>query len=166
MLEKFGVEYWIQDKENHMQGIQTLYNNTGHTVPIYKGYHYDDRNFDSSYELAYYIWLKDHKRQFIYHPAMPITYVGSDGEEHIYLPDFLVEGKFYEIKGNQFFNEKGEPYDPYRKQFWWEKYNALKEKGIILLRDSDLKEVFEYINNTYGNKFLKECKQKYFKENK
>lgn len=160
MLEKYGVEYSMQDVNIRKKVLKNRYDATGHMYPVMKGYRYDDKNFDSSYELAYYIWLRDNNKQFIYHPGIPLKYIGSDNKEHLYMPDFLVEGQFIEIKGDMFFNKDNEPWDPYKKDFWWEKYNSLKENNVKILRDSDLKPIFNYIKENYGKTFLKECKSK------
>jgi hypothetical protein len=121
-------------------------------------YYYDNIYFDSSYEVAFYVWLIDNDKKFIYHPNIPLEYKGSDNKIHNYYPDFLVEGIFYELKGKQFFNEKGEPFNCYNKEFWWEKYNALKENKVIILNHKDMKYYLKYIKNKYGSKFLKEKK--------
>lgn len=63
-------------------------------------------NFDSIYEIAYYIWLVDNNIRFKYEPDMSILYI-FDGKQHWYMPDFIVEGKIIEIKGDHFFKEDG-----------------------------------------------------------
>lgn len=160
LLKKYGVEYSYEIPGRKEKAIKTLYSHTGHKVVTYKGYSYDNKNFDSSYELAYYIWLKDHDKEFIFHPFEPIPYTGNDGKEHLYLPDFIVEGRIQETKGDQFFNEKGEPWDPYGKKFWWEKYNLMKENNVEILKFGDLKFAFDYVEETYGKGFLKKCRCK------
>lgn len=123
----------------------------------FKKYFYDENYFDSSWELAYYIWLKDHNIDFKYHTEQ-IEYIGDDGEKHFYYPDFIVNGKIVEIKGDQFFNEDGEPYDRYHKVFWRNKYNLIINSGGKILTHKDLTEQFEYVKKTYGKHFLKEHK--------
>ena len=125
-----------------------------------KAYRYKDINFDSSYELAFYIYLEDHHKDFLYQPDLPLKYIGNDSKEHNYFPDFLVNGNFYEIKGGQFFNEAGEPYNPYSKSYWWEKYNAMVEAGVHILREKDIKEYLTYVKDTYGENYLKSFKIK------
>lgn len=60
----------------------------------YRGVH-----FNSTWELAYFIWAQDHgfdiKRSY---EALPIE---IDGEVFKFYPDFRVNGKFVEIKGPQ-----------------------------------------------------------------
>ena len=120
-----------------------------------KNYFYNGVYFDSSWELAYYIWLNDNSIEFMYHPPFYMEYLGEDGKLHDYQPDFLINGVFYEIKGNQFFNEKNEPYNHYSKSFWWCKYNAIISYGVIIYRESYMRQYLKYIKNTYGKNYLK-----------
>lgn len=67
---------------------------------------YKGMNFDSIYEIAYYMWLVDNNIRFEYEPDMNIPYI-FDGKQHWYMPDFIVEGCIIEIKGDHFFKEDG-----------------------------------------------------------
>lgn len=180
--ERYGVDAAIKIPGIAEKGIKashseearekrkkTFYERFGGPSPLFSdevkskahwGYYFEDIHFDSSYELAYYIWLRDNEKSFIYHPDIHFDYKDEFGKQHEYCPDFLIEGKFYEIKGSQFFNEKDEPYNKYLKSFWWEKYNALKENGVTILREKDLKEPLEYCHKKYGKKYLKSFKRK------
>jgi len=153
MIERYGFEYPLQSLE-----IREKMLTSGEHIGALKGYRYNDINFDSSYELAYYLWLTHLNKQFIFHPKIPMSYVGNDGLEHLYMPDFLIEGKFYEIKGGCFFNKDNEPYNHYTKSFWWEKYNAILAAGVIILREPDIKEAFSYVKEAFRKDFLKSCK--------
>jgi len=155
MEEVYGAEYPMQSPELKREALRK----SGHRrTGGFKGYDYKGLSFDSTYELAYYLWLKHLGKSFIYHPDTPLSYVGTDGLEHLYMPDFLVEGKFYEIKGGCFFNKDGEPYNQYSKEYWWEKYNTMIDSGIIILREKDIKEAFEYVRREHGKDFLRSCK--------
>lgn len=155
----FGTEHHMKNKEFLNSFQQEIFEKYGTVGPVVR-YRFMGMLFDSSWEIAYYIWLSDNNRSFVYHPNMFFEYKGSDGEIHKYYPDFLIEGKFYEIKGNQFFNEKNEPYNLYKKEFWWEKYNALLENNVTILREKDIKIALDYVNKNYGNQLLKNCKIK------
>ncbi len=155
MIEKYGVEHAMQNDKIKREVLRK----SGHRrTGGFKGYDYEGKSFDSTYELAYYLWLQHQEKSFLYHPNTPLSYIGSDGKEHLYMPDFLIEGTFYEIKGGCFFNKEGEPYNQYTKEFWWEKYNAMKENNIHILREGDIKEAFDYVKKTYGKSFLKSCR--------
>jgi len=137
-----------------VQKVIDLYGRVG----AVKGYWYQDKHFDSSWELALYIWLVDNKKQFIYHPTLSLEYEGDDGKTHLYYPDFLIEGKFYEIKGSQFFNEAWEPFNMYTQKFWWGKLKALEAYNVVILRKEDMKMYLEYVTDTYGQGYLKQFK--------
>lgn len=171
-LEKYGETHHMKNKEISKKLKETYKKETGYGNPMlnpdvkrkiiekYKGigrvpgYEYEDQHFDSSWELSFYIWLKDHDKQFIYHPPFTVEYMSNDNKNHIYCPDFLVEGIFYEIKGTQFFNEKNEPFNMYTKTFWWEKYELLQKNNIKILKKDDIKPYLKYVADTYGKKYL------------
>lgn len=160
LIEKYGsVKNAYRQRKAAIEKIMIEHYsvNTNLVFIKFKKYAFDDNFFDSSWELAYYIWLKDHGIEFKYHTER-IEYIGDDGEKHFYYPDFLVDGKIVEIKGDQFFNEDGEPYDSYHKCFWRKKYNLILQKGGKILKHRDLTEQLEYVKSTYGKHFLKECK--------
>ena len=74
--------------------------------------------FDSSWEFLVYDFLVEHDISFEYHPAISFSYEYNESR-HIYHPDFLVNGRIYEVKGEQFFRinkstGKEEMYCPYR----------------------------------------------------
>ncbi len=126
-----------------------------------KGYLYKNIRFDSSWELALYIYLEDNNRQFLYHPGIYFEYEDEENfQKHTCWPDFLIEGQFYELKGEQFFNEKNEPFNKYTKKFWWGKYNALAENNVKILRLEDIKVYLRYIKDKYGKTYLKSFKVK------
>ena len=80
----------------------------------HKKYIYNNIKFDSSWELAYYIWLKDHNINFEYHTVI-LEYKVND-TTHFYYPDFKVNNELQEIKGTHFFDKDGQLIDPYSKK--------------------------------------------------
>lgn len=74
--------------------------------------------FTNSWEYKVYDFLTEHNIPFEYQ-IEPIPYE-YDGETHYYFPDFRVNGKIYEVKGDYFFriNEDTgleEMFQPFRK---------------------------------------------------
>ena len=63
---------------------------------------YPDVKFASSWEFKVYDFLTEHSVQFEYQPAISIPYE-YEGTHHTYHPDFLVDGRIFEVKGDQFF---------------------------------------------------------------
>ncbi len=79
--------------------MQTNLKNFGYAWPsqcpairkkMCRKYMYNGVMFDSSPEIAYYIWLTDHGIKFAYHPDAGISYVDAAGRRHFYEPDFLI----------------------------------------------------------------------------
>lgn len=110
--------------------------------------------FDSSWELAYYIYNFDIGKNIIHEPCSfnyeynNITYK--------YYPDFLIDGQYQEIKGDHFF-ENGVlicPFDRSLDGKMLEKYKCMIEHGVIILKYNDVKEAIQYVNTTYGRDYL------------
>lgn len=143
-----GDENWT----NRPKAEQTCLNNYGVRHPMMtrdvqkkcgKKKKYDGILFDSGWEIAYYIWLKDNHRIFKYHPKT-IKYYDNMGKERRYFPDFEVEGKLIEIKNERLIKEMSE-----------EKRKCLEQNNVELLTRTDLKEVFDYVKQTYGYDYLR-----------
>ena len=162
-MEHYGVNHNFKSKEWQEKTRQIILNKYGRMI-YSRTYVYNDICFDSSWELAYYIWLTDIKFQFEYQPISQFKYIGSDNKEHSYYPDFKVNDEFQEIKGDQFFNDAGEPYCSITKEYWWEKYNFIKNNNVKLLRYNELKPIIEYVHKTYGKDYLKSFKVKLKKD--
>lgn len=64
-------------------------------------YFYDNINFDSSWEIIFYIGMKLLNKN-IKRNTTSLSYSYSDGIIRKYIPDFIVEGKLYEVKGLHF----------------------------------------------------------------
>ena len=138
-LEKYGVE-------NPMQ-IPELRKKTQHK------YTYNNKNFDSSAELAYYIWLKDHNIDFEYQPNMKFTYEYNN-KEHVYQPDFKINNEFIEIKGLHFFeNDKMiNPYDRTQDGLYEAKHQCMIKNNVKII--TNYSEYIDYINQKYTKDFI------------
>ena len=160
-LEKYGAENYSQTEECREKIKSTMLERYGVlsfggiNSPTKKKFIYNNIYFDSSWELVYFIWLSDNKIEFKYHNGDFFEYSDSKGKIHRYYPDFLVNGEYQEIKGEQFFNENNEPFSIYDNDFWWEKYNCMKENGVKILRYENLTPIFEYIDFKYGKDYIK-----------
>ena len=151
---RYGVENPMQNESIKEKSV----NNKAQSLNYSIGYLYQGIHFDSSWELAYYIWLKDNNKSFIYHPNFSIKYVDDYGVDREYFPDFLIEGTFVEIKGCQFFDKEGNPYNPYKKETWNNKYRLLLENNVQILRQEKINEYLKYIKIKYGKGYLKKFK--------
>ena len=147
VLDKYGVTNVNKIKSVREKIHQTCVKRYGKYWNVYK-YLYDGIKFDSSWELIYYIWLRDNHRVFTYHPLISYLYVNDAGKDSHYEPDFIIDGKLYEIKGDHFFNAAGELIDPYRKgkPRCLAKQQCMKEHDVTILRLVDLTDAFNYID--------------------
>lgn len=168
MQNYYGVKNPSQADEIKQKKEQTLLKNYGVTNPNYsteiqsyknKRYYYNNTKFDSSWELAYYIWLTDNNIIFEYQPNISFDYYVND-KMHKYFPDFLINDKIYEIKGDQFFNENNELIDPYNNKVLIEKFECMMQNNVIILRETDLSPILKYINEKYGKNYVKQFKRK------
>lgn len=169
-IERYGTKNPTQNlevKEKLKKSLKLWYANN--TRPFKILYKYDGRKFDSSWELYYYIWLKDNNIEFEFQPKTILPF-SFNGEEHFYHPDFLVEGKLVEIKGDQFFKEDGTMCCPWRYPKWTDaekemvdalyeaKRQCMEKNGVRILRGSDLEEMFQYTEDKYGYDFIEKFK--------
>lgn len=148
-LERYGVEYTSQNRDIRLkQQTRYMYNNI---------------HFDSSPEIALYIYLKDNHIDFEYQPDVSFEYLNEDSNIHYYFPDFRIEDKFYEIKGDQFFDENNKminPYDRSQDILYESKQKCMIDNNIIILRSKDYQKYLDYISEKYGKNYLKQFKNK------
>lgn len=145
-LEKYGVNYAAQSHE-----IQKKFK---------LKYTYNNINFDSSWELAYYIWLTDNNIDFIYHPNIHYTY-SANGKEYYYFPDFKVNDTLIEIKGDHFFDKNNNFRCPFNitniiiQNRYKAKYQCMLDNNIKIIRKNEIRNILYYIKKTYGQNYLK-----------
>jgi hypothetical protein len=148
-LEKYGFSSPIQNYEIQKRSKMR--------------YFYDNKCFDSSPEIALYIYLKDNHIDFEYQPNVRFEYLNEDSNIHYYFPDFRIEDKFYEIKGDQFFDENNKminPYDRSQDIIYESKQKCMIKNNIIILRSKDYQKYIDYISEKYGKNYLKQFKNK------
>lgn len=151
----YGVEHPLQNKELKEKWKNTIKEKYGDFSILcgHNKYKYENETFDSKWEIAYYIYLKDHNIEFEYQPKGFKYFINE--KEHTYIPDFKIGNKYYEIKGDHFFNEKGQLKNPFNNdELLLEKQECMTKNNVIILRFDDLKYVFDYINEKYGKDFL------------
>lgn len=148
--ENFGVDYPMQDPEFRKSAQ--------------KKYQYNGINFDSSLEIAFYIWHLDNSDEIIAHPSISFEY-SYNGIAHKYQPDFEVNEKLFEIKGLHFFKGKDKnsqminPFDRSQDELYEAKHKCMLRNGVTVLTDVDCKKYVKYVEITYGKDFLKKCKR-------
>lgn len=113
---------------------------TGKITHIYKGV-----VFDSSWELAFWIWCEDNGKS-IKRNLNPIF--SKSGKK--YYPDFVVDGKLYEIKGD--FLTKQDGYE--------DKLEAFIVNHVEVLMSKEIQPILKYIYKKYGKNYLKKFLRK------
>lgn len=143
MLERYGVEYPYQNYDVQTKGK--------------KKYLYDGYYFDSSWELAFYIYCVDNNIPFSYHPAISFEYT-YNGDTYKYFPDFKVNDKIIEIKGLQFFENKDpngkmiNPFDRGLDDKFEAKHKCMIQNNVRII--TDCSKYIDYVNKKYTVDFL------------
>ncbi len=136
-IEKYGAEYYTQTDEYQRKAK--------------KRYTYEGLAFDSSWELAFYIFCVD-KGMSIKRQVNGIPYKDCDGTSHMYFPDFEIDGKLYEIKGGQFYTNGTFDGGIYKTKSYKNKVDCIKDNGVIIISDVD--KYLEYVYEKYGKHYL------------
>lgn len=137
--------------------------------PLFSSYHrkrifHDGIYFDSTWEVSVYEFCKMNNIKFEYSPSIIYEYE-YDGKIYTYHPDFLIDGKVYEVKGDNFFriNESTgmeEMYCPWRYPEWSDehynwmcgkyqaKHQCMLKNNVIILREEDMKNLEMRVKHT------------------
>ena len=97
----------------------------------------------AEYELA--VWLDNNNIKYIYEPCQ-FKYKDLYNKEHTYTPDFLINNKLYEIKGDIFLDENDNLINYFNNDLTYiqtAKQECMKEHNVILLKTSILKNLLE-----------------------
>lgn len=160
--DKYGKEYPGQVKEFREKALKTKIENG--TLGSTNSYCFNNECFDSSWELAFYIYHID-KGHKIDHEKFNFSYVYHN-QKHLYFPDFKVNNRYYEIKGDQFLirhkngNIKGMicPFDHSKDDLYNAKYKCMKKHNVIIVNNKKIKKYLKYITVVYGSKYLDKFK--------
>ena len=102
----------------------------------YKGYY-----CDSSWELAFVIYNLDHNIKFERNRKV-FTY-NYNNEIHTYMPDWLIDNKYVEIKG-------------FCDSQWKAKLSQFpKEETLEVLTEHEMKPYIDYVVEKYGKDYIK-----------
>lgn len=114
-------------------------------------YEYNNETFMSLPELAFYIWLKQHKVEFEYQ-CKPLFYE-KNGIFKKYIPDFKVKGRYVEIKG-PFFIKDNHLWDPFEKRFNIEKEQCMIDHDVYIMTKDKYNIFVDWLKKKYGNEFI------------
>ncbi len=138
-LKHFGVEFAAQRPG---------------TIGRNKKFRFKDIIFDSSWEMAFWIWLEDNDKNFRYQTET-LTYITEDNKEHAAKIDFWVEGQLIEIKGPHLLKD-GILWDPWHKKFQKEKTECYHKNKVRILSKDEIEIYLNYVKSRYGENFLRE----------
>lgn len=129
---KYGCIHYCQTHEYHKKHRKRI--------------EYDDTFFDSSWEVEVYKFCQEHNIECVYQPSIQFEYEYG-GEIRIYQPDFLINGRLYEVKGDQFFDgdKMINPYDRTQDGIYESKHQCMIDNGVIILRKEQIENLSRYI---------------------
>jgi hypothetical protein len=157
VLEKYKINY----KEKF--GVENSSQNPLVRRKQATKYKYENINFDSKPEIAYYIWLKDNNIDFVYQPNVKFEYL-YENKLYYYIPDFKVENEYIEIKGLQFFKNYDiketmiNPFDRTQDAKYEAKHQCMIKNNVKIITNTKIYE--DYIKNKYGKTYLDSFKRK------
>ena len=180
-LDKYGVEYAIQAsdiKEKSRKTREDRYENNWYnssknrqtctekygvdwfsktedfSLKIRKKYYYNNIGFDSWPELAVYLYCINNNIE-IKRATIKFNYTFNN-VVHCYFPDFEIEGKLVEIKGDHFFKEDNtmqNPFDHSKDALCEAKYRCMIENNVEIWRSKDYQFALDWFkNNNYNLK--------------
>ena len=162
-LQKYGVKNVMYLSDVVDKGRQTFFNKTGYynitqtpewgrlkNVKI----EYDNISFDSNWEIIVYKYCKENNIPFTYHPKVIFEYM-VDNKIHIYHPDFIINNTYYEIKGNQFFEDRNPskrmicPYNrsEEKDKAAEAKHQCMIKNNVKILTEEDIKNIENILQN-------------------
>lgn len=169
MLGKYGVDNASKIESVRWRKSKAFRNNhkkikTKNSHVIYRpDYHYkstyiyNNLKFDSSWELAFYIYCID-KGKNIIRETCSFTY-NCNGTDYSYFPDFRVNGALVEIKGLQFFENRNpngkmiNPFDRSLDEKFEAKHQCMIKNNVKII--TDCSKYIKYVSDVYGRNFLK-----------
>lgn len=162
-LKKYGTIYYAQTNEFKQRSMKSKLEKYGDA--FYSGfviYYYDNIFFRSKPELCFYIYNKDQGKDIVYEPQPYFKYQ-CDDKEYYYKPDFLLENKLYEIKGDYFFDDNGNlinPYDRSLDNVAKAKQLCMEEHNVTVLKSDKYMFYVDYVKEKYGTDYIETFKYK------
>ena len=131
-LKKYGKEFYTQTHECHKKRRKRI--------------SYDNLTFDSSWEVKVYQYCQENDIPCEYQPDIQFIYF-YNGKEHIYQPDFLINGKLYEVKGDHFFdgNKMINPFDRTQDGLFEMKHQCMIKNNVVILKGENIENLKEVI---------------------
>lgn len=129
---------------------------------------YYDLSFDSIPEFTVYKFCLDFFIPITRNNSIYFEYLDSKGKIHYTYPDFIINGRFVEIKGSMFYKPDGTWFKPWRYPEWSDedykfqcdnmerKRQCLIKNNVLILRDDDpfIIQCVNYVFETYGLDYI------------
>ena len=169
-VERYGVEYPLSLQEVQEKIVHTNLERYGVERPLQlyefnskskKTYSYDGKQFDSSWELAMYIYAKDNNEDIEREPCkLEYTY---NNKTYYYYPDFKYKGELIEIKGGHLFSKENGLIDIFNEKDNNKlnaKYVCMLANGVKILQYDEIKKYIIYCKKTYGKQWCNKYRNK------
>ena len=126
-------------------------------------YFYEEVYFDSSWELALWIYARDHNEKIEREPTQ-LKYTVDD-VDHFYYPDFRYNGKLIEIKGPHLYNENGEIRKGWKKDLTQDvlikaKIDCAFKNNVEVWNQFKIQKYLNYVSEKYGKNYLQQFRTK------
>ena len=130
-IEKFGSKRNSDTFKKYCEsiGVENISQTHEWAVKTHKKIKYKNISFDSNWEIIVYKFCEDHNLNFEYQPNVLFEYEFNN-EKHYYHPDFLIEGKLFEVKGEHFF-DGDKMINPFNRNEYGDKYAEAKHQCMI-----------------------------------
>lgn len=177
LSDRYGVHTYMKTPQFQQECIDTWIQNYGVDHPMKcpevrirqqqstASYICDDILFDSSWEVSFYLYHKILGHDVKYNDELTFQYE-CNSKQHAYIPDFIVDRKVYEIKGNQFFNEDGKMICPYRNEGMSDetyqelcdiseaKHQCMIRNNVIICKKDEMTPIIAFLKDYLGKNYL------------
>ena len=119
---------------------------------------FKNQYFDSIPEIAVYIWATDLNYKIEFEPCFFIYEYNN--KKHKYIPDFKINNKLIEIKGDYFFKSDGtmcNPYDHTQDALYEAKHQCMLNNNVEIWTSTQYTIAISYCLTVYGNNWLDIC---------
>ena len=167
MKSKYGTESYFSAKGFRKKAELSFFKKRGQELKDYLAQNHRSRfefgsnRFDSSWELAVWIWSKDHNKEIIRQPVT-LNYE-YNGQSFTYYPDFSIDGQLVELKGPQFFDgsKMVNPYGRTQDDKYEAKHQCALDNNVQIWSSQEIQPILDYVSQTYSEDFLELFKTKF-----